>query len=162
MFSADLVERILDTMPVACLAQQDLNGGPQALPFVFTRVGRSLWSPVDGKPKKRAQLSRLEWIAADPRVLVLVDHYEDDWSQLWWLKLAGHASVVDEHEPGWQDAVSGLAGKYPQYEQTPMFAGKPTMVRIEILHWKSWACSGESAVRSRYFPGTPDATDRVC
>lgn len=162
MFSADLVERILDATPVARLAQKDLDGDPQALPFVFSRVAHGLWSPIDGKPKKRPQLSRLEWIAADPQVLVLVDHYEDDWTQLWWLKLSGRASIVDEHEPGWHEAVGGLASKYPQYGQTPMFAGVPTMLRIEILHWKSWAFSGERDVRRRYFPGTPDATDRVC
>ena len=162
MFSADLVERILDTAPVACLAQKDLDSGPQALPFVFSRVRHSLWSPIDGKPKKRPQLSRLEWVVADPQVLVLVDHYEDDWTQLWWLKLSGRASIVHESEPDWREAVDGLASKYPQYEQTPMFAGVPTMVRIEILHWKSWASSGEDALRRRYFPGAPDAADPVC
>ena len=159
MFSADLVERILDAAPVACLAQKDLGGEPQALPFVFARVDRCLWSPVDGKPKKRANLSRLEWIAAEPQVLVLVDHYEDDWAQLWWLKLSGHATVVGEHEPGWQAAVGGLAAKYPQYAATPMFAGVPTMIRIKITHWKSWASSGESSVRQRYFSGASDVTD---
>ena len=156
MFSADLVERILDVAPVARLAQKDLGGGPQALPFVFARVEHCLWSPIDGKPKKRASLSRLEWIAAEPEVLVLVDHYEDDWTQLWWLKLSGHATVVGEREPGWRAAVSGLAAKYPQYAETPMFAGVPTMVRIDIAHWKSWASSGEGALRRRYLPGSPD------
>lgn len=157
MFSPELVERILDTAPVARLAQNDLDGGPQALPFVFTRIERSLWSPIDGKPKKHAKLSRLEWIAAAPQVLVLVDHYADDWTQLWWLKLLGHASVVGEREAGWEEAVHGLTAKYPQYRQTPMFAGEPTMVRIEIAHWKSWASSGEGALRRHYFPDSPDA-----
>ena len=156
MFSADLVDRILDVAPVARLAQKDLGGDPQALPFVFARVGRSLWSPIDGKPKKRANLSRLEWIAADPQVLVLVDHYEENWAHLWWLKLSGRATVVGEHEPGWQAAVGELAAKYAQYDQTPMFAGVPTMVRIDITHWKSWASSGETAVRRRYFPESPE------
>lgn len=157
MFSPELVERILDTAPVARLAQKDLEGGPQALPFVFARVERSLWSPVDGKPKKRAKLSRLDWVAAEPQVLVLVDHYTDDWTQLWWLKLFGHATVVGEREPGWSEAIRGLAAKYPQYRETPMFAGVPTMVRIDIEHWKSWASSGEAALRRRYFPDSPDA-----
>ncbi|MGR9091956.1 MAG: TIGR03668 family PPOX class F420-dependent oxidoreductase [Gammaproteobacteria bacterium] len=156
MFSADLVERILDTAPVARLAQKDLSGQPQALPFVFTRVERCLWSPIDGKPKKRANLSRLEWIAAQPQVLVLVDHYEDDWAQLWWLKLSGRATVVREREPGWHAAVAGLTAKYPQYGETPMFASVPTMVRIDIADWKAWASSGEAALRRRYFPEAPD------
>lgn len=162
MFNVDLVERILDTTPVACLAQKDLGGAPQALPFVFARVARSLWSPIDGKPKKHARLSRLEWIAADPQVLVLVDHYEDDWTRLWWLKLAGQATVVNAQEPGWSEAVSGLAKKYPQYDETPMFIGTPTMMRIEIQHWKSWASSGESALRHHYFPDQPDVSDGIC
>lgn len=162
MFSIDLVQRLLDTTPVARLAQTDPDGGPQALPFVFARVGQSLWSPVDGKPKKSGRLRRLEWIAADPRVLVLLDHYEDDWSQLWWLKVSGRAAVVDERQPDWPRAIRGLARKYPQYAQTPMFTGEPTMVRIEILHWKSWAYSGESELRQQYFCAGADANNRVC
>jgi len=87
VFSTSLVERLLDAVPVARLAQIDHRGGVHALPFVFTRVGCALWSPVDGKPKNHARLSRLAWIEEHPEVCVLVDHYGPDWSGLWWIKL---------------------------------------------------------------------------
>ena len=31
-------------------------------------------------------------IEANPHVEVLIDHYEDDWSRLWWVRLRGHGA----------------------------------------------------------------------
>ena len=146
MFVEDLVERIVDAAPVGRLAQIDGHGSPQALPFVFARVGNALWSPIDGKPKKHARLSRLDWIAAHPDVCVLIDHYDDDWSQLWWLKLFCRAEVFRHAHPEWEQATGVLTQKYGQYAQTPMFSGDPTMIRFEWREWKSWSAAGEVAV----------------
>ncbi len=146
MFVEDLVERIADAAPVGRLAQIDGHGFPQALPFVFARVGNALWSPVDGKPKKHARLSRLDWIAAHPDVCVLIDHYDADWSQLWWLKLYCRAEVFRHAHSEWEQATRVLAQKYGQYEQTPMFSGDPTMIRFEWREWKSWSAGGEATV----------------
>ena len=35
-------------------------------------------------------------IEANPQVEVLIDHYEDDWSRLWWVRLRGTARIVDD------------------------------------------------------------------
>jgi PPOX class probable F420-dependent enzyme len=88
-----LLNRLLDTVPVARLALLDGDERPYALPIVFARVGASLWSPVDGKPKRHGRLARLARIRRSPEVSVLIDDYADDWRRLWWLRLAGRAGM---------------------------------------------------------------------
>ena len=148
MFTIGLVERVLDKAPVARLAQIDDGGRAQVLPFVFVRVDRTLWSPVDAKPKKHARLSRLAWIAARPEVCVLVDYYGEDWSRLWWLKLYARAEVIRNAHPQRERAIAGLAQKYDQYPATPMFYGEPTMIRMQWHAWKAWSASGTAAVEA--------------
>jgi len=152
VFSSALVEHFLDTAPVARLAQIDPDGQAHALPFVFARIGRSLWSPVDGKPKRHARLSRLNWIGERPEVCVLVDEYVSDWTRLWWLKVFCRAEVVRGEHRDWHSAETALAEKYPQYGSIPMFAGEPTMVRFEIVEWRSWAAAGDAALEQGLAP----------
>lgn len=146
MFEKDLVEGIVDVAPVARLGQRDERGLPQTLPFVFARVGNALWSPIDGKPKKNTRLSRLAWIEKHPEVCVLIDHYENDWGQLWWLKLYGRAEVFHDTHVEWEQALRTLGQKYAQYAEIPILSDDPTMIRIEWDRWKSWAAGGEAAV----------------
>jgi PPOX class probable F420-dependent enzyme len=127
---------------VARLAQIDNQGRVQVLPFVFARVGSALWSPVDGKPKKHARLSRLDWIAEHAEVCVLIDHYAADWTRLWWLKLYCRAEVHRGEHLEWEQAETALMEKYPQYAETPLYAGDPTMIRFECRKWKSWSADG--------------------
>ncbi|MEM7466781.1 MAG: pyridoxamine 5'-phosphate oxidase family protein [Pseudomonadota bacterium] len=133
--------RLIDSTASGRLAQLDAEGQVHAIPFVFVRQGDALYSPVDGKPKRHAKLSRLAWIKAAPAVTVLLDHYEDDWSRLWWLRIYGDATEIGDNDRQW-DAITRLLGnKYPQYAQTPMFSGTPTMMRISISRWKHWAAA---------------------
>lgn len=148
MFAASLVERLLEAAPVARLAQIDDRGNAQALPFVFVRLADALWSPVDGKPKRHARLSRLTWITERPEVCVLVDHYGEDWSQLWWLKLYCHAEIFRENHPQWNQAVAALTKKYAQYADISLFSGNPTMIRLQWREWKSWAAGGVTSVEA--------------
>jgi PPOX class probable F420-dependent enzyme len=152
MFQPILVQRILDAFPIARLALNDAQGLPQALPFVFVRIGQSLWSPVDGKPKRHARLSRLDWIVERPEVCVLIDHYDENWSRLWWLKLFCRGKICHGDHADWQLAVTGLTDKYPQYATTPVFSGEPTMVRFDYHSWKSWAAAGDEAFAERFNP----------
>ena len=59
---------------------------------------------VDWKPKKSPNLRRLRNVRENPRVALLADHYADDWNQLWWVRVDGWASVVDDEQGfrGWQ------------------------------------------------------------
>ena len=146
------VEHLLDCWPVARLATLGADGGPELVPVVFARCGKRLWSAVDGKPKASAALARLSNARRDPRVSLLLDAYESDWKRLWWLRVAGHASVVTradaDSEATIEAAARILRDKYPQYEETPLFRGEPTLLSIEIRSVRSWCASGQALARA--------------
>ena len=117
---------------VARLATVDAGGAPHLVPMVFALAGETIHSAVDAKPKRHRALRRLANIAHEPRVSVLVDHYDDDWSMLWWVRADGVARVL-ESSP---DGLAALAAKYPQYADAPP-AGP--FLAIEVRRWSSWA-----------------------
>src|SRR5712692_6363268 len=88
--------RVIDAR-VARLGTIGATGAPHLVPFCIALDGDVLYSAVDRKPKRSVRLRRLENAAAEPRVCVLVDHYEEDWSRLWWVRLDGRALQL---EPG--------------------------------------------------------------
>src|ERR671932_227372 len=88
---------------VARLATTDPDGRPHLVPIVFVVDGDTLYSAVDRKPKRSTKLRRIENARVRPDVTVLVDHYDDDWSRLWWIRVRGRARVLeggDEWERG--------------------------------------------------------------
>jgi PPOX class probable F420-dependent enzyme len=119
---------------VARLATVGPGGAPHLVPFCFVLAGEVLYSAVDHKPKRTANLRRLANAAAEPRVCVLVDHYEDDWSRLWWVRLDARAERL-EPGPEVERALAELAVKYPQYRETTP-AGP--VLRIAIERWSGW------------------------
>jgi PPOX class probable F420-dependent enzyme len=144
------VAHILERWPVARLALLDETGEPRQLPIVFARAEGVLWSPVDGKPKRSAELARLRLLERRPAVSLLLDDYAADWSRLWWLELRGRAEVVRagaETDPRIASAAAALRAKYPQYASTPLFLGAPTLVRIEAASARSWAASADAVPR---------------
>ena len=64
-------------------------GAPHLVPVVFARDQADLVTAVDGKPKSGKVLARIDNITRDPRVTLLADHYEEDWSSLWWVRVDG-------------------------------------------------------------------------
>ena len=116
---------------VARLATIRRDGSPRVVPICFALDGDTLYSAVDEKPKRTRRLARLADIERDPRVEVLIDHYEDDWSGLWWVRLRGSARVVEHDER----ALELLRAKYPQYRDEP--PGGPFLV-VEIEEQLSW------------------------
>ena len=85
---------------VGVLGTVDPEYGPHLVPVVFTPVADSqVFIAVDDKPKLSRALRRLSNIEADPRVTLLVDHYHDDWSRLWWVRVSGTGSVIASIDP---------------------------------------------------------------
>ena len=74
---------------VARLATVAADGAPHLVPVCFALAGDVVYSAVDGKPKRTPDLARLANIAAEPRVALLADHYEEDWTRLWWVRVDG-------------------------------------------------------------------------
>ncbi|WP_250030704.1 TIGR03668 family PPOX class F420-dependent oxidoreductase [Paractinoplanes maris] len=120
------------SVPVARLATVGADGAPHLVPIVFALVGEDvIVSAVDGKPKRTRALRRLANIAGEPRVSVLADHYEPDWSRLWWVRADGVARV----RPAYPEGLEALVERYPQYRATPP-AGP--FVEITVERWATW------------------------
>ncbi len=110
---------------VARLATVGTDGRPHVVPICFALEGDRLYTAVDDKPKRTRRLQRLANIEANPAVEVVIDHYEDDWSRLWWVRLRGTARIAEDRH-----AVALLVAKYPQYRERPP-AGPVIAVTIE-------------------------------
>jgi PPOX class probable F420-dependent enzyme len=141
---ADAIDALLERWPVARLVTLDARGRPAPVPIVFARVDAALYSPIDGKPKRGGLLARERNLRADPRVALLLDHYEDDWERLWWLRVEGRAAVVPAASHA--RALDALRAKYPQYARVPVSSGEPRLVRIEIERIASWRASARAGI----------------
>ena len=119
------------------------SGRPHLVPVVFARCGGALWVPVDGKPKRHTRLKRLANIRANPRVSLLIDHYEEDWCALWWVRVDGRASIVERDGAGFDVALAALRGKYPQYASVPITSA----IRIETERVSEWRADGADPAR---------------
>ncbi len=130
---------------MARLGTRAPSGRPHLVPVVFARHAGVLWSPVDAKPKRPdvSELARVRHVRAHPEVTLLLDHYDEDWRRLWWLRVDGHASVVEGASGDADAAAAALRAKYPQYARTPVFRDPdaPLLLRIEAERVRSWAAS---------------------
>lgn len=118
------------------LATASAEGMPHLVPCTFAvdAAGRIVIG-IDNKPKASANLRRLTNIAENPRVSLLVDHYSDDWKQLWWARADGVATIERAgagHAAHWQL----LRARYPQYEGQVL--GGPVIV-VQVATWSGWA-----------------------
>ncbi len=121
---------------VARLATVSPSSAPQLVPVVFAIVGDEISFAVDHKPKTTRQLRRLDNIASNSKVSLLVDHYDDDWSSLWWVRVDGDAMVADAASADGRRGIDALVAKYPQYAEVRP-AGPAVIVRT--LQWRWWA-----------------------
>ena len=120
---------------MARLATTDPDGRPHLVPIVFVLDGDTLYSAVDRKPKRSRRLRRIENARARPDVTVLVDHYEEDWGRLWWIRLRGRARVLDDGEEH-DRALALLTEKYPQYRAEP--PGGPVLA-VDVFEVRTWS-----------------------
>jgi PPOX class probable F420-dependent enzyme len=121
---------------VARLATTDPDGRPHLVPIVFAFEGKTLYSAVDRKPKRSATLRRIENARVRPDVTILVDHYEEDWDRLWWIRLRGRARVLDDGEERAR-AVRLLESKYRQYRSEPPDGPVLAVDVTEVREWTS-------------------------
>ena len=137
MQEAETIGERVRTAKVARLATTDPDGRSHLVPIVFVLDGQTLYSAVDAKPKRSRRLRRLANARVRPDVTVLVDHYEDDWSRLWWVSLRGRARVLDTGEEA-ERALLLLVEKYERYRREPP---GPPVLAVDILEWRSWDAS---------------------
>jgi PPOX class probable F420-dependent enzyme len=127
----------------AVLATIAADGRPRLVPicFVLEPARPVLWTPLDDKPKAVddvTRLARVRDIRADPQVTVLVDRWDEDWTQLAWLRCNGTASIVGPGESATDRdaAIRALRGKHPQYASHDLET-RP-MIRVAIERTVSW------------------------
>ena len=122
---------------IARLATTDPDGRPHLVPIVFALEGETLYSAVDAKPKRSTRLRRIENARARPDVTVLVDHYDDDWNELWWIRLRGRARVLDDG-PERARALELLAAKYEQYRREPP---PGPVLAVDVVETRAWSAA---------------------
>jgi PPOX class probable F420-dependent enzyme len=119
---------------VARLATTDPDGRPHLVPIVFALDGDTLYSAVDRKPKRSPKLRRIENARQRPEVTILIDHYEENWGRLWWIRLRGRARVL-EHGEERQRALMLLIEKYPQYHSQPPDG---PVLAVDVTDMREW------------------------
>jgi PPOX class probable F420-dependent enzyme len=124
--------RFLGAHRVARFASADARGAPHVLPVCFALLGDSVYFTIDEKPKRSGapRLKRLRNIAVNPRVALVVDRYEEDWTRLGWVMLRGHAEVLDAGEEH-HAAQRALRERYAQYRTMHLEALPVVAIRIE-------------------------------
>jgi PPOX class probable F420-dependent enzyme len=125
---------------VARLATADADGVPHVVPIVFAVACAGdrdlIYSVVDAKPKRTTALRRLANVRANPAVSVLVDHYEEDWSTLWWARADGVARVLGDRDGDVDEserAVALLIDRYPQQRAVG------AVLAIEVRRFSGWS-----------------------
>jgi PPOX class probable F420-dependent enzyme len=112
-------------------------GRPHVVPVCFALVDDVAYSAVDAKPKSTLELRRLQNIRATPATTLLVDHYDEEWTQLWWVRLDGTARVVGSG-PEAAQATAALTAKYLQYEHVAI---PGPVIALDITAWVAWSGS---------------------
>ncbi len=120
--------------PVGRLATLNPDGSAHLVPLCFVLAQDRIYWAVDQKAKRSRQLRRLANLRRDPRVSLLIDHYEGDWDRLWWVRIQGRAAIL-QPGPEQAGALELLRAKYPQYAAEPP-AGP--FVRITVEAWSAW------------------------
>ena len=89
---------------------------------------------MDAKPKTTQRLRRLTNIERNPQVSLLVDHYDEDWTQLWWVRVDGIATIHREGST-MQAGRELLRTKYAQYQSVSLTG---PVIAVDVRRWSSW------------------------
>jgi PPOX class probable F420-dependent enzyme len=137
----DAERRFLDSQRVARLATADASGAPHVVPVCFALGRDTAYIAIDRKPKRVAAtaLKRLRNIGENPRVALVIDRYDEDWSRLAWVMVRGRAEILSdglEHA----EALVLLRARYAQLAAMDL-ADRP-VIAIRIERTTSWGAVG--------------------
>jgi PPOX class probable F420-dependent enzyme len=134
----DEMRRRVAEARVGRLATVRPNGDPHLVPICFAVLesegGDVIVSGTDEKPKTTYALRRLRNIAEHSAATLLVDHYEEEWERVWWVRVDGRGRVIEDDAER-ERAVAALRAKYRQYEHI----GIPgAVLAIDVDRWLGW------------------------
>ena len=141
---SDEARAFLDRHRVAHLATADAAGAPHVVPLCYARLDDRLYFVADDKPKRNGPraLRRLANIAANPRVALVVDDYDDDWSRLAYLLLHLDAAPVED-DAEYADVLVALRARYPGYRTMPLARATHPMIRLTPRRWHLWRATAQ-------------------
>jgi PPOX class probable F420-dependent enzyme len=125
---------------IAHLATLDPTDGPHIVPVCFVYKENAFYTAVDQKPKRvpAENLTRVRNIRHSPQVALLIDHYEEDWTKLWYVLVRGRASLVPQSAGKKRKLViRALRAKYLQY-RAGMLNDDALIIRITVEQIHSW------------------------
>jgi len=129
-------KEFVEKLRVARLGTADENGTPYLVPVCYAFDGSThFYTPLDEKPKRvpGTKLRRVRNIEARHEATLLVDQYADDWSQLGYVLIHGHAELIAPTDERHRRAVALLRERYVQYksmalEQYPLIMITPQRI----------------------------------
>ena len=127
-------ERFADS-PVAVLGTSDADGVSHLVPVTYLVSRDKVFIAIDGKPKRSRDLKRLRNIAANPRVCLLAQRYDDDWTRLWWARADGTAHIVGPDDVPF-GVLGGLTERYPWYRTNPP---EGPVIVVDVYKWSGWS-----------------------
>ncbi|HEY7496195.1 MAG TPA: TIGR03668 family PPOX class F420-dependent oxidoreductase [Candidatus Tectomicrobia bacterium] len=151
MAMRDNLTALLHRHRVGHLATADANGAPHLVPVCFAYNGQEIYTAIDHKPKRQTgyRIKRIRNILDNPQVAFLVDHYDEDWHQLYYVLMRGPATIL-ETGPEHQQALDRLEEKYPQYRERHLASSTGLVIKIvptSVQYW-SWQDTPTSALQA--------------
>lgn len=120
---------------VARLATADEQGSPHLIPVCYAFDGTCFYIALDEKPKRvaKTQLRRVHNIEARHEASLLLDQYDDDWSQLGYILIHSKAELLAPEYDCHGHALILLRERYVQYrtmalEQYPVIMLTPDKI----------------------------------
>jgi PPOX class probable F420-dependent enzyme len=134
MDRAEALERLASAR-VGRFASITPQGRPHVVAVTFVVIGLNIVHMIDEKPKTTPRLQRLLNVEAMPSASLLVDHYDEDWASLWWVRVDGEVTV-EKDTGNWWEARARLKSKYRQYRNHPP-SGPAIFLSIDRLsYWE--------------------------
>ncbi|MEJ7839928.1 MAG: pyridoxamine 5'-phosphate oxidase family protein [Thermomicrobiales bacterium] len=123
------------------LATVGVGGFPTVVPICFAMLEATdpiIVSVLDEKVKRvsDAEIGRVRNIRQHAEVGLTIDHFEEDWSRLWYIQFRGVADIESPESTMHTQAISALRTKYGQY--VGMDLEDRLLIVIRQLRVKVW------------------------
>jgi len=127
---------------VGRLGTADAAGQPLVVPICYAFDGESLFSAIDAKPKTSEPrgLKRIRNLQENPKVSVVIDRYDEDWTQLRYVIIQGRAELLTEGGD-FSRGIDLLLAKYPQYRDMGLNRGSGLMIMVKPDRVTQWQYS---------------------